>query len=157
MLYAFSHANGIMVRGLAGDDLMLARINFIVLAQFRQAKDFRRLFCFAKNRKPMMTGSIAVVGRRWSVISRPSSSCLKPYALRLTPCFSGPSSSRLQPYALRLPRPILILSPMIGSQNREALVHKYLLGWQGKSCFNSLYTYIFHSRPLQGALFYQRF
>jgi hypothetical protein len=62
MPYAFSHANGKMVRGLVGDNLMLARINFIVLAQFRQAKDFRRFFCFAKNRKPLMTGAMAMEG-----------------------------------------------------------------------------------------------
>jgi hypothetical protein len=62
MLYAFSHAYGKMVRGLTGDDLMFARINFNVLAQFRQAKDFRRFFCFAKNRKPLMTGAMAMEG-----------------------------------------------------------------------------------------------
>jgi hypothetical protein len=79
---------GIMVRGLVGDDLMLAGINFIVLPHFNQEMDARRLFCFAKNRKPMMTGSMAVVGRR-------SSSRLKPYAFSLA---GRPSPSRLTPF-----------------------------------------------------------
>jgi hypothetical protein len=62
MLYAFSHATRKMVRGLVGDDLMLARINFIVLAHFKHPMDFRRFFCFAKKGEPLMTGSMAMEG-----------------------------------------------------------------------------------------------
>jgi hypothetical protein len=99
MLYAFSHATRSMVRGLAGDDLMLARINFIVLAQFKQTMDARRFFCFAKNRVPLMTGSIAVVGGQSSVVGGLP-------ALSLMPCQSSVigcrSSVVFPPYAFRL-------------------------------------------------------
>jgi hypothetical protein len=72
------HAARKMVRGLTGDNLMLARINFNVLAQFKQTMDFRRLFCFAKNRKPLMTGSMAVIGGLPALRLTPYAFSLKP-------------------------------------------------------------------------------
>jgi hypothetical protein len=84
---AFSHATRKMVRGLTGDDLMFARINSNLLAHFRQAMDARRLFCFAKNGVPLMTGAMADVGGLPALRLQPS-------ALSLA---GRRSSSRLQP------------------------------------------------------------
>jgi hypothetical protein len=107
MPYALCLATRRMVRGLVGDNLMLARINSNLLAHFRQAMDTRRLFCFAKNRVPLVTGAMAVVGGlpalrlqpsalsvvgrlpALSLVSRRSSSRLMPSAFRLQPCRSS--------------------------------------------------------------------